>query len=362
MNTSSALFQTIRLGSQTLANRFARSATHDFMAREDGTVDDRQVALYRELARGEVGLIITGHAFFRPEGKASPRQMGVHEDRMVEGLSRISGAVHAFPAKVLLQIAHAGRQTKERICGGRPVAPSAVFDPVSGVLPRALNADEVAGLVGDFVAAAGRARAAGFDGVQIHAAHGYLLSSFLSPHTNRRRDEWGGSPDNRARIVVEIVRGIRNGLGRDFPVIIKINADDFLEDGVRVKDCVRVCRTLEAEGLDGFEISGGMAEAGRGSIWPGLRSEADEGYFLDAAARVKASVSVPVLGLGGWRTFRAMERAVEAGRADIVSLSRPLVRDPHLIRKFRTGELDRSDCVSCNKCLNPRGLRCRHES
>lgn len=360
MNADSILFRNIRLGSLTLPNRFARSATHDFMAGEDGTVGERQVELYRGLARGGAGLIITGHAFVRPEGKASPRQIGVHDDRMIEGLRRISEAVRAFPSRVVLQVAHAGRQTKERICGGRPVAPSAVYDPASKVLPRELTSDEVRGLVGDFVAAADRARAAGFDGVQIHAAHGYLLSSFLSPHTNRRTDEWGGGPENRARVVVEIVRGIRRGLGRDFPVLVKINAEDFLEDGFHVEDCVAVCRTLEAEGLDGVEVSGGMAEAGRGSIWEGLRPEPDEGYFVDAAARVKAALDIPVLGLGGWRTFRAMERALEAGRADLISLSRPLVRDPDLIRKFRTGELLRSDCASCNKCLNPRGLRCGH--
>jgi len=361
MNASSILFQESRLGSLILPNRFVRSATHDFMAGEDGIVGDRQVELFRELARGEVGLIITGHAFVHPGGKASPRQIGVHEDGMIEGLRRIPAAVHAFPSKVFLQIAHAGRQTKDKICGCQPVAPSAVYDPVSKVLPRALTAGEILSLIGDFVAAAGRAREAGFDGIQIHAAHGYLLSSFLSPHSNRRQDEWGGSLDGRTRVLIEIVRGIRKAAGRAYPLIVKLNSSDFLEDGLNVEDCVLIAQKLEAEGLDGIEVSGGTAEAGRGSMWEGLRAEQDEGYFVAAAARVKAAVRIPVFGLGGWRTFRAMERAVQDGRVDFISLSRPLIRDPQLIRKFRTGEVGRSDCVSCNKCLNPRGIRCGHK-
>ncbi len=361
MNAPSILFREARLGSLTLPNRFVRSATHDFLAEEDGRVTDRQIELFRELGRGEVGLIITGHAFVQAAGKAAPRQLGVHQDGMVQGLRRIPEAVHAFPSKVFLQIAHAGRQTKERICGCIPVAPSAVYDPVSKIMPRALSAAEIPALIADFVAAARRAREAGFDGVQLHAAHGYLLSSFLSPHTNRRPDEWGGSLDNRSRVLVEIMRGIRRIAGRDFPIIIKLNSTDFLDGGLMVEDSVRVARTLEAEGLDGIEVSGGMAEAGKGSMWEGLRSEEEEGYFVDSAAKVKAAVRIPVFGLGGWRTLRAMGKAVLDGGADFISLSRPLIKDPQLVHKFRTGEIGRSDCVSCNKCLNPRGIRCGHK-
>jgi 2,4-dienoyl-CoA reductase-like NADH-dependent reductase (Old Yellow Enzyme family) len=358
MNASSILFRECRLGSLTVPNRFARSATHDFLAGDDGSVGDRQVELYRKLAEGEVGLIISGHAFVRTEGKAGPRQIGAHEDGLVPGLRRIPEAVHAFPSRVFLQIAHAGRQTKEKICGCQPVAPSAVYDPASKVMPRELSGDEIGSLIGDFIAAAVRAKEAGFDGIQVHAAHGYLLSSFLSPHTNRRDDEWGGSLENRARIVRRILRGARAAVGADYPIIIKLNSSDHLEGGISVEDCVRVSRMLEAEGLDGIEVSGGTAEAGRGSMWEGLRSEEDEGYFVHAAAKVKAAVGIPVFGLGGWRTFRAMERAVSSGRADLVSMSRPLIRDPFLVRKFRTGEVERSDCVSCNRCLNPRGIAC----
>jgi 2,4-dienoyl-CoA reductase-like NADH-dependent reductase (Old Yellow Enzyme family) len=358
MAPESILFSPIDVGGLTVPNRFARSATQDYMATDEGEATDRQVDLYARLAEGEVGLIISGHAFVRPDGQASPRQLAVFDDRFVEGLARIPAAVHRFPCRVFLQIAHAGRQTKERLCGCDPVSPSAVYDPVSKVMPRELAADEVRALVADFVQAARRAKAAGFDGIQLHVAHGYLLSGFLSPHTNRRTDEWGGPLENRARVIVEILRGIRKLLGR-FPVIAKLNSSDLLpEGGLTVEESVRAAALLEAAGLDGVEVSGGMAEAGRGSIWPGLRKPEDEGYFVEAAAKVKAAVKVPVFGLGGIRSLEIAERFVRAGRVDLVSMSRPFIRDPYLVRRFREGKLAMSECISCNKCNNPRGIRC----
>ncbi len=354
----SILFTPIRIGSATVPNRFVRSATHDFMADDEGFVTDAHMELYSRLAEGEVGLIITGHAHVQPSGQASPRQMAVFDDRFVEGLARIPAAVHSFPSLVFLQIAHAGRQTKDKLCGCIPVSPSAVYDPVSKVMPRELASDEIQVLIVDFISAAKRAKRAGFDGVQLHAAHGYLLSSFLSPHTNRRADEWGGPVENRARVLVEILRGVKSACGRDFPVIVKLNSTDFLEGGLVLGDAVRVARMIEADGIDGIEVSGGMAEAGRGSVWAGLRSEEDEGYFAENAARIKQAVRVPVFALGGVRTLAVAERLVREGRADLVSLSRPLIRDPFLVKHFREGLTSKSECISCNKCFNPRGIRC----
>jgi 2,4-dienoyl-CoA reductase-like NADH-dependent reductase (Old Yellow Enzyme family) len=355
---ASPLFSPIAIGRVTIPNRFVRSATHDFMADEDGSVTDRHIALFRRLAEGEVGLIITGHAYVNPAGRASPRQIGVHDDRMIEGLSRIPAAVHGYPSRVFLQIAHAGRQTKEKICGCVPVGPSAVYEPVLKVMPRALTREEVRATVEEFVQAGRRAKQAGFDGVQVHVAHGYLLSSFISPHTNRRDDEYGGSLENRARIVREVVRGIKSLAGPCFPVIAKLNSQDFLSGGLEVAESIEIAQRLEGDGLDGVEVSGGMSEAGRGSVWPGLRAEEEEGYFVDSASRFKAALKIPVFGLGGLRTFTVMERAVREGRVDLISLSRPLIREPALVSKFRLGEVDKSECISCNKCFNPRGLTC----
>jgi len=354
----SILFTPIKIGRLTVPNRFVRSATHDYMADDDGFVTGREVDLYRRLAEGEVGLIITGHAYVQPSGKASPRQMAVCDDRFVEGLARIPAAVHAHPSLVFLQIAHAGRQTKPKLCGCVPVSPSQVYDPVSKVMPRELRADEIRTLIADFVAAAGRAKRAGFDGVQLHAAHGYLISSFLSPHANRRTDEWGGSVENRARVLLETLRGVKASCGPDFPVLVKLNSTDFLEGGLTVEDAILVAAMLDEAGIDAIEVSGGMAEAGKGSIWPGLRSEADEGYFVESAARIKRAVRVPVFGLGGIRTLAAAERMVADGRVDLISLSRPLIRDPHLVKHFREGRTAKSECISCNKCHSLRGIRC----
>ncbi len=354
----SILFTPIPVGSVIVPNRFVRSATHDYLADDEGSVTEANVSLYRRLAEGEVGLIISGHAFVQLSGKASPRQTAVYDDRFVEGLARVPASVHRFPSKIFLQIAHAGRQTKEKLCGCVPVSPSAVYDPVSKVMPRELSGEEIHALVADFVAAAVRAQRAGFDGVQLHAAHGYLLSSFLSPHTNRRSDEWGGPVGNRARVLLEVLRGVKAACGRDFPAIVKLNSTDFLDGGLTLDDAVRVAGMLEAGGIDGIEVSGGMAEAGKGSVWPGLRSEADEGYFVENAARIKRTVAVPVFGLGGIRTLAMAERIVEEGRADLVSLSRPLIRDPFLVKHFREGRTTKSECISCNKCFNPRGVRC----
>jgi 2,4-dienoyl-CoA reductase-like NADH-dependent reductase (Old Yellow Enzyme family) len=358
MADSSILFSPIAVGGVTVPNRFVRSATQDYMATEAGEATERQLELFARLAEGEVGLIISGHAYVQPSGQASPRQLAVHDDRFVEGLDRIAAAVHRFPSCVFLQIAHSGRQTKERLCGCVPVSPSPVYDPVSKVMPRELASDEIRTLIVDFVQAARRAKEAGFDGVQLHVAHGYLLSSFLSPHTNRRIDEWGGPLENRVRVIVKIAEGVRALLGRGFPVIAKLNSTDFIEGGLTIEESVRAAALLERAGIDGIEVSGGMAEAGRGSIWPGLRKPEDEGYFVAAAEKVKSAVKVPVFGLGGIRSLEVCERMVRDGRVDLISMSRPFIRDPYLVRNFREGRLTMSECISCNKCNTPRGIRC----
>lgn len=354
----SVLFTPVRVGNVPIPNRFVRSATHDFMADEDGSITERNISLFTQLAEGEVGLIITGHAYVDPAGKASPRQIGIHEDRLVESLSRIPQAVHRFPTRIFIQIAHAGRQTKEKICGCTPLAPSAVYEPVFKVMPRAMTFEEIKTTIDEFVQAGRRAKQAGFGGVQLHVAHGYLLNSFISPYTNRREDEYGGSLLNRVRIVREILSGLKSLAGSDFAVIAKLNASDFIPGGLGIEESIEMARLLEAEGLDGIEVSGGMSEAGQGSVWQGLRTEEEEGYFVDSASRFKDVLRIPVFGLGGFRSFSVMEKAIQEGKVDLISLSRPLIREPDLVKKFRLGEVDKSECISCNKCFNPRGIKC----
>jgi 2,4-dienoyl-CoA reductase-like NADH-dependent reductase (Old Yellow Enzyme family) len=225
-------------------------------------------------------------------------------------------------------------------------------------MPKEMSTEEIKKVIDDFIQGSRRAKHAGFDGVQLHLAHGYLLSSFLSPYTNKRKDEWGGSLSNRVRIVTDIIKGIKRLLGKEFPVIVKLNSSDFLPSGIYLKESIEVARILEREGIDGIEVSGGTAEAGQGSVWKGLRPEEDEGYFVENAYKIKKELSIPVIGLGGIRSFRIMEKIIEEGKADLISMSRPFIREPFLIRKFHSGEIKKSECISCNKCFNLRGIKC----
>ncbi|MFQ6070167.1 MAG: NADH:flavin oxidoreductase [Candidatus Aminicenantales bacterium] len=354
----SVLFTPFRIGQLKVENRFVRCATHDFMASKEGFITERQVSLFKKLAQGEVGLIITGHAYIHPSGKASPFQIAVDSDAFVEGLKKITDAVHNYPSRILLQLSHAGRQTRPSLCSCTPLAPSPVYEPNFKVKPKEMSEDEIEEVIEAFIKAAGRAREAGFDGVELHAAHGYLLSSFISPFTNRRKDRWGGSIVNRSRIIIEILRGIKKQQGKNFPVIIKLNSSDFFPGGLEIEESLKIAKILDEEGIDGIEVSGGMAEAGKGSVWKGVRSEEEEGYFVENASRIKSSLTVPVFGLGGLRTFSVMDGLVRKGKVDFISMSRPFIREPFLVKKFRTQEIDKSDCISCNRCFNLRGIRC----
>ena len=358
IQNKSILFTPIQIGQMTSPNRFVRSATHDFMSANDGSISDRQDRLYEDLAKGEVGLIISGHAYVNPAGKASPYQISAYSDDKINGLRRLTKAAHSYDSRIILQIAHAGRQTNEKLSGETPLSPSAVYEPTFKVMPREMTEKDIHDVIDDFVQAARRAQKAGFDGVQLHIAHGYLLSSFLSPYTNRRTDVWGGPLTNRIRITQNIIKSIKKTCGTDYPLIAKINATDLMDSGLMPEECVQAAVILEKNGMDGFEISGGMAEAGQGSVWKGVRAEEDEGYFVPYAALVKQEVSVPVIGLGGIRTFKNMELFIQNDQADMVSLSRPFIREPFLVHKFRERIINKSECLSCNKCFNPRGIQC----
>jgi len=358
MEKQSVLFSPSKIGNVEIPNRFVRSATHDFMATDDGFITDRQLALFEELAQGEVGLIITGHAYVNPNGKASPRQIGVYDDSFIAGLQEIPNTVHKYPSRIFLQIAHAGRQTNEKLSRCTPQAPSAVYEPVFDVHPVSMTIEDIEQTIVDFIQAARRAKEADFDGVQLHVAHGYLLSSFISPYTNQRKDKYGGDLSNRIRIVIEILGGIKELLGNDYPVIAKLNSTDFLPHGLQIKESKEMAKILEDEGLDGIEVSGGMSEAGKVSVWEGPFAEEQEGYFVDNASQIKESVSVPIFALGGLRSFSVMENIIHQGKADLISMSRPFIREPSLIRQFRLGDVEMSACISCNRCFNPRGIKC----
>jgi len=360
----SVLFHPTSIGKLQLRNRFVRSATNDYLGRPDGSISEEEIRLYRELGAGGVGLIVTGHAYVQhPLGRASVNQNGIYDDRFIDGYRRAAEAVHAQGAALVLQISHAGRQIPQDWPDGlEPVAPSAVRDGGTGRTPRPLSEEEIWSLVEAYAAAMGRAQAAGCDGVQLHAAHGYLLSAFLSPYTNRRTDGWGGSLAHRCRILQEILLRGRRLVGKEYPVLVKLNTTDdgIGGDGTLTQaDAVAIARLLAGWGVDAIEVSGGHREFKGVMSRPGIRTPAQEAYFAPAAAAIKAAVDIPVILVGGLRSQRVMERLLVSGTADLVSLCRPLIREPDLVRRLAAGQ-EAATCLSCNACFNPAGgLQCR---
>jgi len=360
----SVLFEQVSIGRMRLRNRFVRSATNDFLATPDGAVSDAEVELYRALAAGGAGMIISGHAYVQhPLGRGSVGQNAIYDDRFVAGYRRAAQAAQALGAAFVMQVSHAGRQTPQDWPEGQvPVAPSAVTDSASGVTPRELTEEEIWSLVDAYAAAVGRAKAAGCDGAQLHVAHGYLLSSFISPYTNRRTDGWGGSLENRVRILGEIMQRARRAVGDDFPILAKLNSTDGMpgEGFLTLEDAVATARALAGWGVAAIEVSGGIREAKGVMSAPGIARPEQEAYFAAAAKAIKTAVAVPVILVGGLRSLAVMERAVTEGAADLVALSRPLVREPDLVARFKNGRATRATCVSCNACFNPAGgLKCR---
>jgi len=349
------LFESVSLGSMTLKNRFVRSATWEGLAAADGSCTAELIEAVEELARGEVGLIISSHAFASPEGRSSIRQVAVFEDRFADGLRQMAQAAHNHGSKILLQIGHAGVRSPTALTNQDAVGPSKMAT-APGESARAMTRAEIHRMVGAFVDAARRARDAGYDGVQIHAAHGYLLSQFLSPYFNKRTDEYGGTLEDRARIVLDIFVGIRNTLGDAFPVLVKLNAEDFINEGLTVDEMLQVAEMLERAGIDAVELSGGTTDP-NGDEHPVREgtptTEDEEVYYRDAARRFKEAIRVPLILVGGIRSYGVAEHLVESGLADYVALCRPLIREPRLVARWHSGDTRPSECTSCAGCLDP---------
>lgn len=351
----SKLFEQTSIKSLSLANRFVRSAAWEGMAETDGSCSPKLLDLMVKLAEGGVGLIITGHAYVSREGQAGPWQMGVHSEAMLPGLSRMTEAVHRAGGKIALQLAHAGCYALPQITNMEAVGPSANV-PEKTPVCRELSREEIRVICDAFGKAALRAKLAGFDGVQIHAAHGYLLSEFLSPYFNRRSDEYGGCIENRARIVLEVLRSIRTEVGEDFPVLIKLNSEDFIKGGLSVAEMLGTAAMLELAGIDAVEMSGGtIYDSGDySSMRTGDPATPEqEVYYREAAARFKEKIGVPLVLVGGIRSFAVAEDLIDKGAADYISLCRPLIREPGLVGRWRDGDRRRAACLSENACFGP---------
>jgi len=359
------LFEPTTIRGMEMRNRLVRSATWEGLADERGHVTDRLVEIYRELAAGQVGLIISSYLSIASNGRQHSTQLAVDDDACIPGLARLADAVRAEGGVIAGQIVHCGGQSNRQATAGREiVAPSAVASPGYPEIPRALDEGEIEALVGAFARSAARSREAGFDGVQIHGAHGFLLAQFLSPLRNQRTDRWGGSLENRARFAREVYAAVRAEVGADFPVMIKLNASDFLAGSTTEVDSGYLAAALADAGIDAIEVSGGTPGSGRlGAVRVKIRTEEDEAYFLPQARAIReAAPGVPLMLVGGIRSLEKIEAVLAAGEADYVSMSRPLIREPALAVRWLGGDRTRAACESCSGCFGPtrkgEGIRC----
>ena len=402
---ASILFRPWKIGTASVPNRLLRAATYEGMADPHGYPSRELGDLYARLAAGGVGAIITGFCYVSPAGRAmQPRQCGMDADEKIAAWQRVVSAVRAARTGTLLflQIAHAGRQTLESAAGGPVRAPSSRPSPYFRSRPVAMSESEIRAAIGEFVSAAARAQQAGFDGIELHAAHGYLIHQFLSPYLNDRRDAWGR---DRLAFLREIILGIATACGSEYPVLVKISAGDFHPGGVSAELAADYAARLENLGVGAIEVSCGTMDlamnifrgglpiepvfahnplfAGRPAwqraLWkrfalPRLRRRLEpfrEAYNREAARVIRRRTRIPLVLVGGIRSRASMEEILASGDADALALCRPLVREPDLVKQLRDGRSTRSTCVNCNLCAvmcdSPAGLRCyqketRHEN
>ncbi|MFH1227616.1 MAG: NADH:flavin oxidoreductase [Planctomycetota bacterium] len=393
----SVLFEPTRIGNIEVKNRIVRSATAERMVDKDGIATERLVNLYKLLAGGEIGTIITGHTSVDIRGRAGLQMSSLETDAAIGPLKLVTDTVHKYETRILAQISHCGRYAPGAIIEQRPVA--VWLDPNEEQRgqypPQEAGPADITYLIDAFVKAAVRAQEAGFDGVQIHAAHGYLCSQFLSPMFNRRTDDWGGSVENRARFLIEVIKLIRQRTGSGFHIWAKMNCEDCIlrqleksdllpsmvgcnslhsnsrsiEGGMTVDESIATAKLLKTAGLDALEISGGVTLdtiirkgiPDKSPARPGEQGEAGEAYFLEQAERFRSALpGFPLALVGGMRSCAVMEKVVSGKGINLVSMSRPFIIDPQFGLKLKKGKTT-STCVSCNLCLGKKGepVRCR---
>lgn len=390
------LFTPIKIGKLTLPGRLIKTATAETRASDDGFVTPELIQqFYIPMAKGGTPLMITGNIYVSRDGKSAPHQVGADHDDKIPGLTQLTSAVHTYGSKIFAQLNHCGRQVVPRFAGlSDVVSASAKTEPVTGTHPRPLTVTEIERLVQHYADAAARCQRAGFDGVQIHAANGYLMAQFLTPYTNRRTDAYGGSVDGRTKLLREIFRAIRARVGADFPVIIKMNGSDYLplRPGLKTAELAEIASIMERAGADAIEVSVGYYESGfpmvrgtffrclrnmvQGSMrylpfgrrwgfrlfWPALALlfnvafSRRQGFNSQYAQVFKTKLSIPVICVGGFRTREAMEAAIREGRCDIISAGRAFIADPLLYRHLRDNEPG-PRCVDCNACIGHLGAQ-----
>lgn len=351
------------IGRMKLRNRLIMPAMVRNYASPEGFVTQKLIDHYAARAKGGIGLAIAEATFVRPDGKGWPQGLGIHSDQCLPGLADFIEAVKQWGAKIAIQLHHAGRQTTTGITGMPVVAPSTIPCPRCGGTPRELTTAEVAELVNDFAQAAHRAKGAGFDAVEIHSAHGYLLSQFLSPNINKRTDKYGGDINGRMTFVLEIVDRIREMVGEDYPIIVRMNGEDRVEGGLELDESRQVARALEAAGVNAIHVSAGTYATAFNPRVDGATSTmySPRGHIVECAAQIKKDVTIPVIAVNGI-TPEMAEELLKEKKADFIAMGRPVLTDPELPNKLMRGQ--REDIRPCIRCLEmclgriSLGIRC----
>jgi 2,4-dienoyl-CoA reductase-like NADH-dependent reductase (Old Yellow Enzyme family) len=358
------LFEKGFINSLELQNRIIRSATWDGMATRDGKCTEAMIQ-FEKLVTGGVGLIMSGFACVHASGKPFPYSLSVDSDECIDSLSRLTERVHSLGGKIGIQLSHGGSYSRPRLIGKeRLKVPSLPEKAKRLELYQVMSLNDIQDMVSAFTMAAIRSKTAGIDLVQIQAGHGYLISQFLSPATNKRTDDYGGVLNNRARIVYEIYENVRNALGNSFPITVKINASDLTANGLIYEESIEIVRELRARKIDAVEVSGGQQEDTVTSpIRTGIVECSDEGYFTHYARCIKSLFNdIPVIAVGGIRSYDNAAEIIRSSTADFVAISRPLICEPGLPKRWYEGDRKKPACVSCNKCFMPglqgKGIQC----
>ncbi|MCG8471686.1 MAG: NADH:flavin oxidoreductase [Desulfobacterales bacterium] len=352
-----ALFEPAHMGQVDLKNRFFRSATWEAMAQENGHINQAVLDHYEALAKGGAAALITGYAHVLKEEQPNPRMFGAYDDSFISDYRPLTQRVHENDCRIFFQLVYGGSftwyNTKSREIWG----PSAVTNKISDITPKEMTPEDIQTLIKAFGQAARRAMEAGFDGVQLHAGHGYLLNHFLSPFFNRREDVFGGSSEKRARVIFDIFEEIRKTTTSDFPILIKLNCSDFMGDkGFTFADCLALCKKLDAMGIAAVEISGGPVfrppKTEKESTFA-VENGPKESYFSPYARKIAKAIKAPVILVGGNRKMETMENLLNETEISFFSLSRPLLCEPDLINRWRDDKSYRPKCTSCSQCFAP---------
>jgi 2,4-dienoyl-CoA reductase-like NADH-dependent reductase (Old Yellow Enzyme family) len=360
------IFEETVIDGLTMRNRLVRSATWEGMCDEGGRPTEKLINWYRDLAMGGIGLIITGYAYVQANGKHNIGQMGIHKDDFADDYKRMTRTVHEHGGKIACQLVHGGGQSDAKTIGQKPVAPSAVKVDQFPEMPEELTHDAIHGIIAAFGKAAFRAKSWGFDAIQLHGAHGFLINQFLSPLTNRRNDLYGGAIENRCRFPLEVYQKVRETVGEDYPVLIKLSASDFVDGGLEIDDAIYAASLLSDSGVDAIEVSAGTAASGAlGPARIKITKPEKEAYNLELARRIRKSVKCPVIAVGGFRSYEVVEKALRDNSIDYVAMARPLIREPDLPNRWLHGDRNPARCISCNGCFaggrNEGGIYCVKE-